>query len=74
MLHTAGYSQRGGQCRQHRHDDLNHRLPKFLVLHTSIQFFFFSLADLTDDADCLINKSLKKQAAPICEIRAICEK
>ena len=43
MLHTAGYSQRGGQCRQHRHDDLNHRLPKFLVFHSIDSFSFFSL-------------------------------
>ena len=41
IVHTAGYSQRGSQCRQHRHDDLNHRLPKLFVLHTLILSFFF---------------------------------
>ena len=33
LLSTSAHAQRSGQCRQHRHDDLYHRLPKFLVLH-----------------------------------------
>ena len=33
-VHASAHAQRSSQCRQHRHDDLNHRLPKFLVLHT----------------------------------------
>ena len=33
-VHASAHSQRSSQCRQHRHDDLYHRLPKFLVLHT----------------------------------------
>ena len=32
-LHTAADTQRGGQSREYRDDDLYHRLPKFLVLH-----------------------------------------
>ena len=34
LLHAARNAQRGSQCRQHRHDDVYHRLPEFLVLHS----------------------------------------
>ena len=30
---ASAHAQRGSQCRQHRNDDLYHRLPKLLVLH-----------------------------------------
>ena len=33
-VHASANSQRGRQCCQHRHYDLNQCLPKFLVLHT----------------------------------------
>jgi hypothetical protein len=32
-LHTASDAQGGGQCCEHCYHNLNHRLPKFLVLH-----------------------------------------
>ena len=41
-LHTAGNTQRGCHSSQHCHDDLYHRLPKFLVFHSFI-FHFSSL-------------------------------
>ena len=37
-LHTARYAERGGQCRQHCHNNLNQRLPKFLVFHSFNNF------------------------------------
>ena len=40
LLHAARNSQRSPQCRQHRHDDVNQRLPKFLVLHNGYWLLF----------------------------------
>ena len=39
-VHASAHAQRSSQCRQHCHDDLNHRLPKFLVLHTLLLLCF----------------------------------
>ena len=42
---ASAHSQRSRQCCQHRNDNLNQCLPKFLVLHTLI---FFSTTNFTN--------------------------
>ncbi len=39
-VHASAHAQRSSQCRQHRHYDLNHRLPKFLVRISLISLIF----------------------------------